>query len=117
MTSNEILDKVLEINMVKYHPEMRHYIPLEVRQQNYNKVRSKNFLNEELKADNYRNVPKVRQKFAEKRQVIKSVIDSIKRDNGTDPRSFGEVEVEGIKIKGLLDTGLLLASWEMDVGN
>lgn len=84
---------------------MHHYIPLEVRQQNYNKVRSKIFLNEELKGDNYRNVPKVRQIFAEKRQVIKSVIDSIKRANDTDPRSFAEVEVEGIKIKGLLDTG------------
>lgn len=85
-----------------FNPDLRHYLPLEIRQDHYNECRSRIF-NEN---PDPRKVPKVRQKFARKRKEIKNVIESIRRAGlNEDPRMFAEVELQGVRIRGLLDSG------------
>lgn len=78
---------------------------MSIRQQNYDKVRSKIFGKDSIEMGE-KPVPKVRIKFNEKKKKFKAILDSIRKlVQGKDPRVYADVEVEGVPMKGLLDTG------------
>ena len=100
-------EKENEKETIKNINKIRHYLPLEVRQENYERVKEKIF-GEDYKSRKISNrILKVREKFKNRRRNRRIIIESIKRmsKNNLDNRCFTEVNIEGLVIKGLLDTG------------
>lgn len=75
-------------------------------EQNYNKTRARIFESEADKIPVSRSIVRVRQKFNEKKKNRNLMIETIKRaSTDTDSRVFADVAIQGVKMKGLLDTG------------
>lgn len=82
---------------------MRHYIPLHNRQENYDRVRARIFNGKPIK----RRMIRIREKFRERRRQRRLIIGSILRaEKGRpDARVFLTVTVNGLSVRGLLDSG------------
>lgn len=87
--------------------KQRHYVPLEVRQTNYELVRRRIFGQDVGKKNIPKRILKIRQKAIEKRRVKRAVVETITRAETSfkDPRPFAKIYIKGKVLEGLLDTG------------
>lgn len=97
---------LINANKNSFQPGERHYVPLEIRRENYEEVRNRLFNRTDNRPISNR-ILKVRKKFEDRRKTRKMVIESIHRatEIAKDPRVFLDVKIEGITVKGLLDSG------------
>ncbi|KAI8119245.1 Transposon Tf2-6 polyprotein [Lucilia cuprina] len=100
---NIVAQNILNANDSKYIPQMRHYLPLEIRLQNYDRVKARIFGPKMVSE----RILKLRRKFKERKRIRRFVVDSVKRAdiNKNDPRVFVDVRIKGSLKKGLLDSG------------
>lgn len=91
--------------MREFMPDLRHYVPLDIRKKNYEEVRGRIFNSNSRKVSP--KIIKVRQKFTERKNNRKLIVSSIGRASleTQDPRVFIEIEIDGRKVNGLLDSG------------
>lgn len=61
-----LLDQIYKVNEDLINPEMRHYIPIEVRKENYRKVRARIMGSSEVPKEKESKIKKVRQKFKDR---------------------------------------------------
>lgn len=52
-----------------------------------------------------RKVKKARDNFAKRKRIEQQVVDAVSKAFEKDPRAYAGIELEGTKIRGLLDTG------------
>lgn len=102
-----LLKEIERANTNGYMPQIRHYTPIEIRQQNYDRIRSEIFgsnLNSKLIS---RRILKVREKFKERHRMRKAIVESIRKLDRIvkDPRIFVRVKIGENEISGLLDSG------------
>ncbi|XP_059220401.1 uncharacterized protein LOC131995628 [Stomoxys calcitrans] len=105
-TPRYITKRVLTSNKKIVRPDTRHYVPIEIRQENYDRVRERIFGESDNKDETIKIIPKVRQKFKKKRKEMKILLEAICRaSDQSDPRVYAEVKLQDINVRGLLDTG------------
>lgn len=100
-------DDMIVEQEVKLTAGNRHYIPVEIRQQNYNEARDRIMGPDYSPKELSNRIIKIRQRTAEQRRCKRLVVESIERatrEDG-DPRAYAIIEVRNSLIKGLLDTG------------
>lgn len=97
------LQNLIEANYSNFTPQQRHYLPLDVREENYEKFRARIFGPRMLS----KRILKVRQKFKERKRTRQFIVNSVLRakNNRNDQRVFIEVEINGHTLTGLLDSG------------
>lgn len=101
---NKVKPKFFE----KVSAQTRHYLPESVRKENYERKRAEIFgLNNSKTTGTSEHILKLRKKFAERRKIRKLIVESIKRAENeiVDSRIFLDIDIQGIRMKGLLDTG------------
>lgn len=97
---------VSKANSAEFLPGDRHYIPVELREENYNKIRDTIF-NKQVQNQYLIELWKCAEKLVGRKSIRKNIVDSVHRAVvRKDPRVFVEVDMEGIQIKGLLDSGV-----------
>lgn len=83
--SNSIAQNVIYANNKTNVPQIRHYLPLHIRQNNYERVRKMIFDDEKNVKPISKRILKIRQKFRESKKFKRCVIESVYRANRIKP--------------------------------
>jgi len=83
------------------------YLPAEEKLRRYMKARNRIFAEHQLSGIRMfsRRVQKTRERFSIRRFRRREVVAAVKRVDSADPRPFAGVEILGMQLTGLLDTG------------
>lgn len=114
------------------YKKLRHYLPPEIRKQNYEIIKSRIFgeiersneenLEDNLVAQNIKQVParkspsrkilKLRKQHKERKRVCRNVAEAIGkfgRSNGDDSRPYADFKIGDVRFRGLLDSGATIS--------
>lgn len=94
--------------IAKYMPGKRHILPIQIRRKYYDNVRKQIFDIGSCRKRISERILKIREKYKRKKQIRKVLLESITKlenNKSSDSRVYIEVELDGKKVSGLLDSG------------